>query len=61
MPGAAPRVLAQLGYGYEWAADGNGGRPILDDLGWGARAAEPGTLAPPEPLFPRLETESAEA
>jgi methionyl-tRNA synthetase len=61
MPGAAPRVLAQLGYGYDWAADGNNGRPILDDLGWGARADEPGTLAVPEPLFPRLETEPAEA
>jgi len=59
MPGAAPRVLAQLGYGYDWAADGNGGRPILDDLGWGARAAEAGRLAAPEPLFPRLETEMA--
>ena len=59
MPGAAPRVLAQLGYTYDWAADGNGGRPILDDLGWGVRAAEAGPLAAPEPLFPRLEAESA--
>ncbi|HEU0234798.1 MAG TPA: methionine--tRNA ligase [Candidatus Limnocylindrales bacterium] len=59
MPGAAPRVLAQLGYTYDWAADGNGGRPILDDLRWGARAAEPGRLEAPAPLFPRLETESA--
>ena len=59
MPGAAPRILAQLGYGYDWAADGNGGRPILDDLAWGARTPEAGTLAAPEPLFPRLDTESA--
>ncbi len=55
MPGAAPRVLAQLGYAYPYAADGNGGPPILDELAWGAHAAETGRVAPPEPLFPRLD------
>jgi methionyl-tRNA synthetase len=58
MPGTAPRVLAQLGYDYEYAADGNGGPPILDELAWGARAGEAGRVAAPEPLFPRLDAES---
>jgi methionyl-tRNA synthetase len=59
MPGMAPRVLSQLGYAYDYAADGNGGPPILADLEWGARAGEHGRVAAPEPLFPRLETEEA--
>ena len=54
----APRVLAQLGYEYPYAADGNGGPPLLDELRWGAHAAEAGRLAAPEPLFPRLDVES---
>ena len=58
MPGIAPRVLAQLGYDYEDAADGNGGPPILDELAWGARAGEAGRVAAPEPLFPRLDAET---
>jgi hypothetical protein len=57
MPDAAPRVLAQLGYDYGYAEDGNGGPPILDDLRWGARAGQTGRVAAAEPLFPRLETE----
>jgi methionyl-tRNA synthetase len=61
MPGAAPRVLAQLGHLYPWAADGTAGPPLLDELAWGAHAAEPGTLTSPTPLFPRLEVEAAEA
>ncbi len=60
MPGAAPRVLAQLGYAYPWAPDGTGGPALLDELAWGARAGEPGTLAVPTPLFPRLEIEAAD-
>jgi methionyl-tRNA synthetase len=59
IPQAAPRALAQLGYEYGYAADGNGGPAILDDLVWGARAGEPGRLGAAEPLFPRLETEAA--
>jgi hypothetical protein len=58
MPATAPRVLAQLGYGYPYGPDGNGGPPILDELGWGVRAAETGRVTAPEPLFPRLETET---
>lgn len=61
MPGVAPRVLAQLGYAYPYGPDGNGGPPILDELAWGAHAAETGRVAAPEPLFPRLETETADA
>jgi methionyl-tRNA synthetase len=59
MPATAPRVMAQLGYGYGYAPDGNGGPPLLDELAWGARADEPGRLAAAEPLFPRLDVEPA--
>jgi methionyl-tRNA synthetase len=57
MPAIAPQVLAQLGYPYPYAADGSAGPPLVDELAWGAHAAEPGTLASPVPLFPRLESE----
>jgi methionyl-tRNA synthetase len=57
MPGTAERVLRQLGYEYGYGADGNGGPPIVDQLVWGARAGEPGRVAAPEPLFPRLDVE----
>jgi len=60
MPGAAPRVMAQLGYGYPYGPDGNGGPPLGDELTWGAHAGEIGRVAVPEPLFPRLEVETAE-
>ena len=58
LPATAPRVLAQLGYAYPYADDGNGGPPLLDELRWGAHGDAPGRLAAPEPLFPRLETEA---
>ena len=62
MPTMAPRVLAQLGHAYGYAADGNGGPPILDALAWGAVPGGDGRVTAPEPLFPRLDTEaSAEA
>ena len=57
MPNTGPRVLAQLGYAFPYAADGNGGPSILDELAWGARATEPGRVTAPEPLFPRLDLE----
>ena len=60
LPGTAPRLLAQLGHAYPYAPDGNGGPPILDELAWGAHAAEAGRLTAPEPLFPRLDVEAAE-
>jgi methionyl-tRNA synthetase len=59
MPGAAPRVLGQLGYAYPYGPDGNGGPPLLDELRWGSRQNETGRVAQPEPLFPRLEVEDA--
>jgi methionyl-tRNA synthetase len=58
IPTAAPRALAQLGYEYGYGADGAGGPALLDELRWGAHAAQAGQVATPEPLFPRLETES---
>ena len=60
MPSTAPRVLAQLGFGYGYGVDGNGEASILGELEWGARASEAGRVADPEPLFPRLEVEAAE-
>jgi methionyl-tRNA synthetase len=59
LPQTTPRLLAQLGHGYAYGSDGNGGPPILGELAWGAHAADPGTLGAPEPLFPRLDVESA--
>jgi methionyl-tRNA synthetase len=57
MPGAASRIMGQLGYAFEYGADGTGGPPILDQLVWGARAGEAGRVTAPEPLFPRLDLE----
>ena len=59
LPATAPRILAQLGYEYEYGPDGNGGPPLIGELAWGARAGAGGRLTPPEPLFPRLDAESA--
>ncbi len=59
-PSIAPRALAQLGHGYAYGPDGNGGPPLLELLAWGAAVGEPGRLGAPEPLFPRLETEASE-
>jgi len=60
MPSIAPRALAQLGYGYQYGADGNGGPALLEQLRWGAAAEASGRLGAAEPLFPRLEVETAE-
>ncbi|HET7828724.1 MAG TPA: class I tRNA ligase family protein, partial [Candidatus Limnocylindrales bacterium] len=61
MPGAAPRILEQLGYAYPYAADGNKGPELLPLLAWGAQAGEAGRVTEtPVPLFPRLEAEAAE-
>jgi methionyl-tRNA synthetase len=59
MPGSAPRILDQLGHAYPYEDDGNGGPPVADELAWGAHAGEPGRVATPEPLFPRLDVEAA--
>ncbi|MFI5226720.1 MAG: methionine--tRNA ligase, partial [Candidatus Limnocylindrales bacterium] len=59
LPASAPRILAQLGHDYRYGPDGNGGPSLAGELAWGAHATTPGRVAEPEPLFPRLETESA--
>jgi hypothetical protein len=59
MPGLAPRVMLQLGHAHAYAADGNGGPPLLEELRWGAHAGEAGRLEAAVPLFPRLEVEAA--
>jgi methionyl-tRNA synthetase len=59
MPQTASLVLAQLGYTYPYATDGNGGPPILEELRWGAHSDETGRVAAAEPLFPRLDVDSA--
>jgi methionyl-tRNA synthetase len=61
LPGTAPRLLAQLGHVYPYESDGNGGPAILEELTWATHASVAGSLAAPEPLFPRLEVEAAEA
>ena len=61
MPRTAPLVLGQLGYRYPYAADGNGGPPLADELRWGAHAVDAGQLGAAEPLFPRLDVESGDA
>ena len=58
LPNTAPRLLAQLGHGYAYGADGNGGPPLLEELRWGAHAGDGGTLTAPEPLFPRLDVDA---
>ena len=64
MPSIAPRALAQLGYAYPYAADGNGGPPLLEQLAWGATTPDigpAGRLGVATPLFPRLDVETADA
>jgi methionyl-tRNA synthetase len=58
LPATAPRILAQLGHAYPYAADGNGGPALLERLVWAAHAGEAGRLSAPEPIFPRLDVES---
>ena len=61
LPSIAPRALSQIGYAYGYAADGNGGPPLLEELAWARHAGDPGRLGAAEPLFPRLEVETADA
>ena len=60
LPSTAPRVLAQLGHEYPYAADGNGGPRLAEAIEWGRYTDRAGRVAAPEPLFPRLDTEAAE-
>ncbi len=59
MPDAAERILAQLGHGYPYAPDGNGGPALADLATWGATAAQPGSVQTAEPIFPRRELDVA--
>jgi methionyl-tRNA synthetase len=61
MPSIALRALAQLGHAYAYEMDGNGGPPLLEQLEWGAASTSEGRLGAAEPLFPRLESETAVA
>jgi methionyl-tRNA synthetase len=61
LPGTAPHVLGQLGFAYAYGPDGNGGPPILEELGWAAHGRDAGRVADPEPLFPRLDVEEVAA
>jgi methionyl-tRNA synthetase len=61
LPNTGSKVLAQLGYDYDYSADGNDGPPILDELAWGAHATGTGRLAVAVPLFPRLELEAVDS
>jgi methionyl-tRNA synthetase len=58
MPTVAARAAEQLGVEYPYGSDGNGGPPLGELLRWGAVPAG-GRVGAPEPLFPRLESESA--
>ncbi len=59
MPAAAARAASQLGVGYDYDDDGNGGPALQELASWGA--LEPGgSIGAAEPLFPRLETDEAE-
>ncbi|MFN8630748.1 MAG: class I tRNA ligase family protein [Chloroflexota bacterium] len=60
MPGMAPRILDQLGYAYEYGADGNGGPSVLERLAWGGQAGPGRVTSTPSPLFPRAEVEAVE-
>ena len=61
LPNSAPRVLAQLGFAYPYGPNGTGGPALLDELRWAAHATESGRLAAPQPLFPRLDLDVADA
>jgi methionyl-tRNA synthetase len=54
MPGIARRAAEQLGVDYPYGADGSGGPPLAELLGWGSLPVG-GSIGITEPLFPRLE------
>ncbi len=55
MPGAASRVAGQLGVGYPYAPDGNGGPPLAELAAWGG-GGPAGSIGEQEILFPRIDT-----
>ena len=60
MPSAAPRILEQLGYGWPYGADGNGGPAVLEPPRVGRGRGAGRVTATPTPLFPRIEVEVAD-
>ena len=56
---SAPRVLDQLGYAYPYAADGNGGPPLLERAALGRARGRGRQARAAVPLFPRLEIDAA--
>jgi methionyl-tRNA synthetase len=54
MPAVAARVLAQLGLQYAYAADGNGGPVLSEQVVWGESPVG-GRVGDQEILFPRVE------
>jgi methionyl-tRNA synthetase len=58
MPMAARGVYEQLGLDYPYAADGQAGPALADQVAWGAAAAT-GRLGSQAILFPRVETADA--
>ena len=54
MPETAERAADQLGVGYAYGPDGNGGPPLTEAVRWGSGGI--GSIGTSEPLFPRLET-----
>ena len=58
MPLTAARACHQLGVGYPYAGDGNGGPPLAELVRWGGASAG-GRLGEIAPLFPRLDVETA--
>jgi methionyl-tRNA synthetase len=55
--GLTVRILAQLGHGFPYGGDGNGGPPVQALAAWGAAAGEPGSVQAAEPIFPRRDTD----
>jgi methionyl-tRNA synthetase len=59
MPDAAADAARQLGVAFEYGPDGNGGPHLADLVSWGSLPAG-GRIGSVAPLFPRLESESAD-
>jgi hypothetical protein len=59
LPAASPRAAEQLGIGWPYAPDGNGGPDLRALVGWGAGPSG-GRIGGAAPLFPRLEAETPE-
>jgi methionyl-tRNA synthetase len=59
VPTTAPRVAAQLGVDYAYAADGSGGPPLAELAAWGG-GPPGGRIGEQQILFPRIEATGAD-